>query len=167
VNFFKNLKMMSPPNIPKLSTSLLRDPVAEFVPEPDPSGDSVPELPGGLNRVVVPSPRGGFYANSANSGVASRQHEGSSLKRPGMTPDPVPEKTHIMPVLSGLVFTMLHVVVVEHDQTALTLHTTANFTPLTKKNLPLLQTMTFWKVSLFPCFRLDTTRTTLLWSGLL
>jgi len=29
-------------------------------------GDVVTELPGGLNRTIIPSPRGGFYANKAD-----------------------------------------------------------------------------------------------------
>eukprot|EP00298_Acanthocystis_sp_HF-20_P007717 c17239_g1_i1.p1 GENE.c17239_g1_i1~~c17239_g1_i1.p1 ORF type:complete len:146 (-),score=78.13 c17239_g1_i1:306-743(-) len=57
---------MSTPVIPKIDTNSLFDPVAAFVPEMGDDGDVVTELPGGLNRTIVPSPRGGFYANKSD-----------------------------------------------------------------------------------------------------
>eukprot|EP00301_Raphidiophrys_heterophryoidea_P007247 c12829_g1_i1.p1 GENE.c12829_g1_i1~~c12829_g1_i1.p1 ORF type:complete len:154 (+),score=23.21 c12829_g1_i1:284-745(+) len=73
---------MSGVNVPKIQTELLHDPVAEFVPEMDPEGDHVPELPGGLHRIVVPSPRGGFYANKVDAEWATKQVEEILRQRP-------------------------------------------------------------------------------------
>ncbi len=69
-------------SVPKLQTNLLHDPVAEFVPESDPDGDQVTELPGGLNRTIMPSPRGGFYANQGDMNWAMKQIEGALRTRP-------------------------------------------------------------------------------------
>eukprot|EP00300_Choanocystis_sp_HF-7_P036844 c52782_g1_i1.p1 GENE.c52782_g1_i1~~c52782_g1_i1.p1 ORF type:complete len:158 (-),score=33.32 c52782_g1_i1:106-579(-) len=67
-------------DIPKIETHLLHDPVAEFVPEQDPEGDLVVELPGGLNRVVMPSPRGGFYTTKVEADLTT-QAEQSLMRR--------------------------------------------------------------------------------------
>jgi len=79
-------------NVPKIQTELLHDPVAEFVPEADPEGDHVPELPGGLHRIVVPSPRGGFYANKVDADWALKQAEDILRHRPkpGQAEEPKP-----------------------------------------------------------------------------
>ena len=75
--------------IPKIETHLLHDPVAEFVAEQDPEGDMVAELPGGLNRIVMPSPRGGFYTTKVETDLAA-QAERNILMRRGSSENALP-----------------------------------------------------------------------------